>query len=308
MPRKLIPAVGLILVTLASIPRPASAVDVYVDNSRGDDGCDGISPEPIDDRSGPVRSIRRGLKLIRPGDTLHLANHGMPYFESLEIVGWRFNGGFTLEGNGAVVSGAKTVLFEAWKYMGNDVWRFTPRRKAFYQLISGDKALPEIPCTPGISTLPEIPPGHWCAWRGSIHYRALPGRPPNQTALAFAAEEVGMTLLDVEDVVIHNLELRHFRLDGVNAHDRCRHVILDSVRLIENGRAGLAAGGSSLAGLKDSIVEGNRLAQILNAEVAQTEILSSQLGPAAGDPERGPIRIKGGHVLVDGEEVFESQR
>ncbi|MGE5191491.1 MAG: right-handed parallel beta-helix repeat-containing protein, partial [Deltaproteobacteria bacterium] len=189
-----------------------------------------------------------------------------------------------------------------------EVWRFTPRRKAFYQLVSGDRALPEYVCPPRAASLPEIPAGHWCAWRGSIYYRTLPGRSQTQNdpPLAFAAEEVGITLLDVEDAVIHNLELRHFRLDGVNAHDRCKRVILDSVRLIENGRAGLAVGGSSTVGIKDSTVEGNRLVSILNAEVAQTEVLTSQLGPAGIlAPDRGPIRITGGHVLVDNEEVFE---
>ena len=74
-------------------------------------------------------------------------------------------------------------------------------------------------------------------------------------------------------------------------------------RLIENGRAGLAVGGSSLVGLKDSTVEGNRMAQLLNAEVAQTEVLSSHLGPPILDPHAGSLLIKGGHVLINGEEV-----
>jgi hypothetical protein len=293
-------------VLIVAAVQSLAAADLFVDNTVGDDICDGLSLQPLDARSGPVRTIGRGLKLVRPGDTLHIANHGVPYFESLEIVGWRFGGGFTLEGNGAVVSGAKMVPFDAWRYMGDEVWRFTPRRKAFYQLISDDKALPEHPCPPRAASLPEIPAGHWCAWRGSIYYRALPGRSQTQNdpPLWFAAEEVGITLLDVEAVVIHNLELRHFRLDGVNAHDRCTHVILDSVRLIENGRAGLAVGGSSTVGIKDSTVEGNRVAQILNAEVAQTEVLTSQLGAAPGVP----FRIRGGHVLVDNEEVFETPK
>jgi hypothetical protein len=210
-----------------------------------------------------------------------------------------------------VVSGAKIVPFEAWKYVGNEVWQFIPRRKAWYQLIRGDKALPEHRSPPGAATLPEIPPGHWCVWRGSIFYRTMPGKTQTRDdpPLAFAAEEVGLTLLDVEGIAIHNLELRHFRLDGINVHDRCKQIILDSVRLIENGRAGLATGGSSLVGLKDSTVAGNRYAQILNAEVAQTEILTSQLGPdTIIEPARGPIRITGGHVLVDGEEVFDSPK
>jgi hypothetical protein len=312
MPRsqRLLCALGFVVVAF-SAARSLPAADVFVDNMRGDDICDGASAVPGDERSGPVRTIRRGLKMIRPGDTLHLVNHGVPYFESVEIVGARFNGGFTLEGNGAVVSGAKVVPFDAWKYMGDEVWRFTPRRKAFYQLIQGDRALPEFPSPPRVASLPEIPAGHWCAWRGSIYFRTLPGRSLTQydPPLAFAAEEVGITLLDVEEVVIHNLEVRHFRLDGVNAHDRCKRVILDSVRLIENGRAGLAVGGSSTVGIKDSTVERNRLVSILNAEVAQTEVLTSQLGPAGIlAPGGGPIRITGGHVLVDGQEVFGSPK
>jgi hypothetical protein len=123
--------------------------------------------------------------------------------------------------------------------------------------------------------------------------------PLSDAPLEFAAEEVGITLLDTDGVVIRNLELRHYRLDGVNVHDRCRYVILDHVRLIENGRAGLAAGGSSLVGIRDSILAGNRVTQVLNAEVAQTEILDCQLGPASG----GPIQRKGGHVLVEGQDV-----
>lgn len=282
------------------VPRISFADDLFADNLVGDDINDASADHRIDERTGPVRTIGRALKLVRPGDTLHIANHGTPYYESLEIVGPRFWGEFTIEGNGAVLSGARAIPFEAWKYLGDDVWRFVPRRKAFYQLLGGEKPLPEFHCPPGAAALPEIPAGHWCGWRGAIYYRAVPGGPSlRDLPLAFAADEVGITLLDADGVIIHNLEVRHFRLDGINVHDRCRNVILDSVRLIENGRAGLAVGGSSLVGLKDSTLEGNRLAQVLNAEVAQTEILSSQLGPVpAGDP----ILIKGGHVLVDGEE------
>src|SRR5262249_7318096 len=155
----------------------------------------------------------------------------------------RFSGGFTIQGNGATVSGAKVVPLDAWKYMGNDVWRFIPFRKAWYQLVGGERALPEVSVPPGAAVLPELPPGHWCAWRGAIYFRTLPGTSLSESRLTFAAEEVGITLLDVEGITIHDLELRHFRLDGINVHDRCRQIILDSVRLAENGRCGLAVGG-----------------------------------------------------------------
>lgn len=290
-------------VLLLLVAQSARAADWFVDNRTGDDLYDGRLAITADVRSGPVKTISRALEHVQPGDAVHIANHGIPYFESLQAVGSRFTG-VTIEGNGAVVSGAKIVPFEAWKYMGNDTWRFIPRRKTFYQLVSGDRAVPEHPCPPDSSGIPEVPAGHWCAWRGSVFYHLLPGTSQHDDPLMFAAEEVGITLYDAHDVTIHNLEVRHFRLDGVNAPDRSRNVVLDSVRLIENGRAGLAVGGSSLIGIKDSKLEGNRVVQILNAEVAQTEILTSTLGPAAW----GPIRIKGGHVLVEGQEILESPK
>ena len=280
----------------------AFATDFYVDNRIGDDLYDGSSPELIDERAGPVKTISRALHFVRPRDIVHVANHGVPYVESLEIVGRRFHN-VTLEGNGAVVSGAKVVPYDAWQMQPNGVWRFTPRRKAFYQLVYEDRALPEVDCPRNAKLPPEVPAGSWCAWHGSIYFRALSGpagpKPQSEQPLAFAAEEVGITLLDVEDVVIRNLEFRHFRLDGVNAHDRCKNVVLDHVRLIENGRAGLAVGGSSLVGIKDSELLGNRVTEVLNTEVAQTEILDCKLGPARG----GLFQRKGGHVLINGEDM-----
>jgi hypothetical protein len=282
----------------------AFATDIYVDNRIGDDLYDGSSPQQIDDRSGPVRTIGRALEKVQPRDIVHVANHGMPYVESLAIVGPRF-GKFILEGNGAVVSGARVVPYDAWQRLGHGVWRFTPRRKAFYQLIDHDQALSETPVSRDAQKLPELPEGNWCAWRGSIYYRVLSGpggpNPQSEVPLAFAAEEVGITLLDADDVVIRNLELRHFRLDGINVHDRCQNVLLDNVRLIENGRAGLAVGGASLVGIKDSELRGNRVTQVLNAEVAQTEILDCKLGPAPG----GLYQRKGGHVLIDEQDMKE---
>ena len=290
------------LVLLLTGASATFAADLYVDNRIGDDLYDGSSPQQVDNRSGPVRTIGRALEKVRLRDIVHVANHGAPYVESLAIVGPRFNR-FTLEGNGAVVSGAKVVPFEAWQSLGNGVWRFTPRRKAFYQLVDQDQALPEILCPRNAEKLPALPEGGWCVWHGSIYYHvsSLPTAVNllRDARLGFAAEEVGITLLDADDVVIRNLELRHFRLDGVNVHDRCQTVILDNVRLIENGRAGLAVGGSSLVGIKDSELRGNRVTQLLNTEVAQTEIQNCKLSPTAGEP----IQIKGGHVLVDGKEM-----
>ena len=100
--------------------------------------------------------------------------------------------------------------------------RLVPLRKAYYQLLLDGKAIPEAVCPPDARSLPELRAGQWCAWRGAIHYRADVGGDPNRMNFALADDEAGLTLLDVHNVVIRGLTLRHFRLDGVNAHDRCR--------------------------------------------------------------------------------------
>lgn len=278
-----------------------SARDWFVDNRFGDDGFDGATARVAGPGVGPVYSIRRALDKAGRGDTVHITNHGVPYYESLQIVGPRLTGSpisqFVIEGNGAILSGARLIPPEAWKYVGDDIWQFTPRRKAFYQLLQIDKPVPE---QRDVSPTALIEAGQWQGRNGSIYFRSPgPGINPLNLPLAFARDEVGITLLDVDDVVIRNLTIRHFRLDGINAHDRARHVILENVRLIENGRSGLAVGGTSLVGVKDSELDGNRLSQILNAEKAQTEVISSKLGENGGVP----FQIKGGHLLIEGEEA-----
>jgi hypothetical protein len=290
---------ALILAACTWAAHSAQAADFYVDNREGDNIFDGRSPQQVDLYSGPVKTIRRALEKCRGWDTIHIVNNGIPYHESLEIVGPRFRG-LRIEGNGAVLSGVKEVPFAAWKFLGNGVWKFTPRRKAFYQLVSGDRALPESSVPATATTLPEIPPGHWAGWHGSIYYRIepVPTGSPVDAPFLFAAEEVGITFLDAYDVVILDLEFRHFRLDGINVHDRSQDIILDRVKLIENGRAGLAVGGNSLVGIRNSEITGNRLAQVLNAEFAQTELLSTKLESATAPL----VRKTGGHVLIEGEE------
>lgn len=301
--RSSLTAAATLLVVLTV--QPAAGRDVFVDNILGHDAFDGTTPQRPNDLSGPVKTIRRALRLAGPSDTVHLANHGEPYYESLELTGRRVSGTeahpFTIDGHGAIVSGARRIPPQAWSIHRGRVWKMTPTRKGHYQLLLSHTALPEVPCPRSARSLPKLEPGQWCAWNGSIYFHAtdaIGGTPPD-LPMAFAYDSVGLTLYDVRHVLVKNVTFRHFRQDGVNAHDLARFVILDNVKLIENGRTGLSVSGSSLVGLKDSALGGNRVAQLLNAERAQTELLNTVLDDRPGDR----LRIDGGHVLIDGEEV-----
>lgn len=301
---KFLPFAFVVSLALLGGALPCLAANYYVDNRLGDDAYDGLSQAPLEGRAGPFRTIRRAVRVLRPGDGLTLANNGFAYYESLPMEGPRFSGSpefpFTVEGNGAVLSGARLVPPYAWQYVTDDVWRFRPFRKGYFQLMLNSKALPEVRTAVGATKRAELVAGEWTVYHGIIYYRSQvgPGQAAPDQPIEFAGDGCGIALINVRNVLIRNLTVQHFREDGVNAHDGARNVILRNVRLLKNGRAGLAVGGTSLVGISDSTVQGNREEQILNIEVAQTEVEHCVLD------KHQPYRIRGGHVLIDGQEVF----
>lgn len=296
---------GLLIASFPATPSIALSSDVYVDSLLGDDKFNGQTPAPDNEFTGPVRSLARGVERLQPGDRLILVDRGTVFTGEISLMGPRCSGAhgapFVIEGNNAVLDGSRPIPFEAWQQAKPGVWKFSPRRKGTYFLLLNGQPFAEHPIPPGAASLPEIPAGSWGTWKGSIYYKVKPGplQTPRDLNFSCAADGVGLTLLDVHDVVIRNLKVRHYRLDGVNAHDRCTNVILENVTLEQNGRAGLAAGGSSLVGLRDCTVTGNRVTQILVAERAQVELLKTTLGDKPGTP----FRITGGHLLIDQQEV-----
>jgi hypothetical protein len=265
-------AFALALVACLIWPAPAAAATIYVDALHGDDANDARSERPSSPGNGPVRTIARALERAGYGDTISLANHGIPYYEPISLTGRRHSGflsiPFVLEGNGAIVDGSSPVPPRAWKRADGDLWKMTPRRKGHYVLLVGDEPLPEFRVPGAAAQLPAIPVGQWAAWRGSIYYHLPRYEEPSYLPLRLARWGVGLTLYDVRNVVVRNVTFRHFRLDGVNAHDRCRNVVLEDVRCVGNGRAGVAAAGTSDVTLRSCQVMGNLRHSVLITERA----------------------------------------
>ena len=260
------------------------AAIIYVDNLQGSDAFDGSSSRPFDENSGPVKTLRRALQVAHAGDTVVLANNGMPYYGSLQLVGRRHSGyqhvKFTIIGNGAVLSGLRTVPPKAWRKVGLDLWKMTPWRKGHYQLLLDGKPVPEHRLPRRVSSLPAIPERHWSAWQGSIYYQAPQFDEPSWHPFQFACEEVGLTLYKVHDVRIVDLTFRHFRLDGVNAHDFCRNIVLENVTSHENGRAGVAVGGTSEIVIRNSRLVDNRLDPLRISELGMVDVERTEMDAA----------------------------
>ena len=282
MPNSAISRSCIFLLLSVFVLSEASGSKLYVDNQSGMDEFDGSSRVVYDGGAGPVRTIRRSLELARTGDTIVIANHGVPYYESIQLVGVRHSGHehaspFRILGNGAVLSGAMPVPATAWRNVKPSLWKFTPWRKGHYLLLDGTTPLPEQSIPEGSIELPEIPAGHWCAWKGSVYYRTQPDARPQEQELRFAAGGVGVSLYNVRGVEIADLTLRHFRLDGVNAHDLCQDVVLVNVTALENGRAGVCVAGSSQVQVRESKLTGNREHSLLITERAGAELEGTEV-------------------------------
>jgi hypothetical protein len=271
-----------ILLTVAGAS--AFAAEVYVDNVNGSDGYDGLSPEVSTAYSGPVRSLRRAAELLQRGDALVIRNTGNAYFEPLVLVGGRHSGspGFPLviRGNGAMLCGLRQLPADGWESLGGGRWRLTLTRKGYYRFFRGDEAWPEFRSDTNWQ-LTDLPEGTWAPRHGQVFFRFPQNEPPANRTWTYAAEEQGLSLVDVRHVRIVDLEVLGYRVDGVNVDNACRDIVIERVSLSHNGRTGLAVGGSSHVKLTGSRVHDNGRHSVLVTELAGVEIEGSDLGGVA---------------------------
>lgn len=262
------------------IASTATARTIYVDNQIGVDVNDGTSPTITGLQSGPVRTLRRAQVLVRPGDVIEIANTGVPYYDSLRLVGSQASGvpsqPTVVNGNGAIFDGSDPVTAEQWQPLGKGLWRLDPLQKGWYQLVRDDVPVPETPAAYE-GGRPSPPPGHWSAWRGSLYYQALPDELPANELFRIATREAGVFLYGVRYIVVRNLTVRHFRLDGVNVHDQADYVVLENIVSENNGRSGIFVGGSSRVRILGGATQSNREASLLLKEKGTVDLHEMQL-------------------------------
>jgi hypothetical protein len=269
----------LAVAAATAVSSSAWGATIYVDSRTGSDALDGLTAERVSDASGPVRTLRRATQLARRGDLIHLANNGVPYSGGCSLYGVFQSGSpnypLTILGNGCTLSGAKPIDPRAWQMESDNVWRITPQRKGWYQLVLAGEAVPEVQPPENATSPPVLAPGTWCALEGVVYYRPPVGQDPPDLPLELADEQTGLTLLGVENVVIRDLQVRHFRQDGIHLHDRCRNVLLENVACEQNGRCGIVVGGTSSALLNRVSCTGNREASLLVEELGVADAASS---------------------------------
>lgn len=271
----------LALMLLCGFAAVAGARTIYIDNRIGNDINNGLAPTNEGLRVGPVKTFDRAIVLLDTGDTLEIANNGdgFPYHGSLRLIGNDASGiaamPMVINGNGAILDGSAPIPPEEWEFMGNGLWRFEPWKKGFYRLYRGEQTLPEVASTREARA--ELPPGYWTIWRAAIYYQALPDEIPANEPFRIPVREAGIFLYHVHHIIIRDLTVRRYHLDGVNAHDQAAPVILERVRSVGNARSGVFIGGTSKLLIRGGAVQNNRAASVLTQELGRVEISETDI-------------------------------
>lgn len=289
---------SLSLIICLLLWQSADARDIYVHNTGGDDLFDGTAADTSSQGAGPCRTIAKALRIARKGDRIILADTGVAYRESITVQGGRNSGfsirPFVIRGNGAILDGSMPVPKESWEHYRSGMFRFRPPLQSYQQLFLDGLPATRVPVVSS-GMLPKLKPLQWCLFDRHIYFYAEDGKLPQDYRLTFAGHAVGITLYQVQHVVIEDLIVQGFQLDGINAHDSAFYVNLVGVTSRGNGRSGVSVGGASRVVVEACLLGNNGAAQLRCEGWSHTKVVNSDLL----DNTAPAIVRKGGKVKIE---------
>ena len=298
MPRSM---VALLICCFVLSGSSVRADEIIVDNVLGADTNSGRVGDVRAPQSGPVRSIGRALQIEKKGDRIFVRNTGTPYREMLAIQGGKHSGTsvmpFRIVSDGAILDGTQMIPKYDWEHVKGDVFRFQPRLLTFQQLYHGEQPIDRVSID-SERELDQLQVQQWAFFNGWIYYRCEEKRAPSEYDLACCSYETGITLYQVDHVLIEGLVVQGFQLDGINAHGSVLNTEIERCTLRGNGRSGLSVGGASHVLLVDSLVGDNYSSQIRSEGHSQLTVQRSDLLDTA--PYGPRFHTEGGRIVIDG--------
>jgi hypothetical protein len=291
--------VTTILTIWLALTSSVAARDIFVNNVAGDDQRSGDSPTPHGGEIGPLQSINSALRAAQKGDRIIVANTGQPYRECITLQGAgnsgrRSEAPFVIEGNGAVLDGAYPVPVNLWEHYRDDVFRFRPMRLAHQILFLNEKPAMRQQAAPEAQQLPELAPLQWSLFRRHVYFRVEKDALPHQYNLSHTVLPAGITLYQVRHVVIRDLVIQGYQLDGVNAQDGVTDATLVGLTCRGNARSGISVGGASRVRVEACLVGNNGVAQVRAGGWSKTDIVNCDLVESTAPP----VLREGDHAQV----------
>jgi len=229
LPRKGACATALLgaVVWLAAAP----GATWHVDNARGADSNDGKTPDSA------FATIAKALSACKTSDTLVLANTGQAYRERIALGGLGGTAAkpFTIEGNGAVISGFKPLPLEKWERKDNDVWFFAHRRPSQNPHLRFDGRYVAAQRKPD-----GLKPGQYCWAETGVFFRSEAGKTPKDYNLEGTFYSSGVQISNASYIVCRNLVAEGFPNDGFNIHGDCQGIVFENIEGRCNGDDGFS--------------------------------------------------------------------
>lgn len=298
----------IVLAVTLTFTASAAARDIYVSNTTGDDRYDGLSETFLGGRTGPVRTINKALRIVDKGDRIVLAKTDIPYYESLSLSAANHCGlessPLVIFGNNAILDGTVEISPRAWEVVSENVYRFRPERLNYQQLYHGPRPAVQRHVDESSGKLPELEPLEWMLHEGYIYFCVEPERLPEDYPLRYAGLQTGITLYHVRNVVIRDLVVQGFQLDGVNAHDGVNRTSLVGLTCRGNGRSGISIGGSSRTVVNSCLVGDNGVAQVRVEGYTIADLVNTQIV----DNTAPAIDHQGGRLFINGQPAVPPQQ
>jgi hypothetical protein len=301
----------VLALTLMLVVCGAQAKNLYVNNQTGTDRDPGSSESPL-------RSVRRAVAMVQPGDTIHLLPDGAVYREMISLAG---KSDFTIEGHNCAVSGADPLTSDPakWEKVGDGLHRIQLRRtlEDRHILVVNGKAQMmgrtkynirargnerrdgfEAVKKALISQYPkpaELKKGQF-AWE-PIDPRAgwlyVKGSLEN---LEWSVRSQGVqTDGNTSNVTIRNLRARHALNDGFNFHGNAQNYRLDNVAGEGCFDNGISPHGACSFSVEDGQFLGNEMA-VGNDFLTETRFVRCTIGQST---QEELMFIGGKHLFED---------
>jgi hypothetical protein len=119
---------------------------------------------------------------------------------------------------------------------------------------------------------------------------------PDSYDVQYSDLTVGVTLYEVRNVVIRDLIVQGFQLDGINAHDSVFDTVLREVTCRGNARSGISIGGASRVRLENCLLGDNGDAQVRTEGYSHTHIVDCEIL----DNTAPALKRDGGKVYTEG--------
>lgn len=260
----------------------------YVNNQTGNDDNSGLSPD------ASVATIAKAIQLSQTSDRLELKNTGIAYREPMLFrrLGGQPARPFVVEGNGAVLSGLKTIDSSRWQTMKENLYVLTLESTPYGNpyLVAQGKRLSQA------RSLELIEPEQhfWDRKTNKVYFHCATGKQPADYQLAATLTTSGFTLGSASYITCRNLICEHFSNDGFNIHGDCRGIRLENVIARHNGDDGISIHESGGLTVQNAYVHDNHYGiQDVNAS------RSVYNGVLAERNQIGVSLVGGYHSLVD---------